>query len=75
MFPRSRSVSIVGPKSKQGAMAEYALVIVTSCWIGACARTSESFDLVLKSGRVADPETGLDAVRDVGIRGDTIQRI
>ena len=56
-------------------MAKYALVIFTSCWIGACARTSESFDLVLKSGRVADPESGLDAVRDVGIRGDTIQRI
>jgi len=56
-------------------MAKYALVIFTACWIGACAGTPESFDLVLKSGRVVDPESGLDAVRDVGIRGDTIQLI
>jgi hypothetical protein len=26
----------------------------------------------MKSGRVIDPETNLDAVRDIGIRGDTI---
>ncbi len=35
----------------------------------------ESFDVVLKSGRVIDPETGLDAVRDVGIRGGSIVAI
>ena len=52
-----------------------ALSLVTTCWLTACARTPGSFDLVLKSGRVVDPETGLDAVRDVGIRGDTIARI
>ena len=52
-----------------------ALSLVAACWLAACTRTPESFDLVLKSGRVVDPETGLDAVRDVGIRGDTIARI
>ncbi|WP_205752172.1 amidohydrolase family protein [Cryptosporangium phraense] len=31
-----------------------------------------SADLVLRGGRVIDPETGLDAPRDVGIRGDRI---
>lgn len=36
---------------------------------------SERFDLVLKGGRVIDPETGLDAIRDVGIRGDTIAAV
>ncbi len=35
----------------------------------------ERYDVVLRGGRVMDPETGLDAVRDVGIRGDTIARI
>ncbi len=35
----------------------------------------EPFDIVLKGGRVIDPETGLDAVRDVGIHGDTIVRV
>ena len=33
------------------------------------------FDLVLTGGRVIDPETGLDAIRDVGVRGDTIARV
>jgi N-acyl-D-aspartate/D-glutamate deacylase len=33
------------------------------------------FDLVLAGGRVMDPETGLDAVRDVGIRGGRIAAV
>jgi N-acyl-D-aspartate/D-glutamate deacylase len=33
------------------------------------------FDLVILGGRVMDPETGLDAVRNVGIRGGKIQAI
>jgi predicted amidohydrolase len=32
-------------------------------------------DLVLSGGRVIDPESGLDAVRDVGITGDTVREI
>ncbi len=33
------------------------------------------YDIVLKNGRVIDPETGLDAVRNVGIRGGRIVEI
>lgn len=33
------------------------------------------FDIVLSQGRVIDPETGLDGVRNVGIRGDRIVEI
>ncbi len=36
---------------------------------------ADTFDVVLKGGRVIDPETGLDAVRNVGINGDTIARV
>ncbi|MFM7784221.1 MAG: D-glutamate deacylase, partial [Gammaproteobacteria bacterium] len=36
---------------------------------------AESFDLVLANGRVMDPETGLDAPRNVGIREGRIARI
>lgn len=36
---------------------------------------SPDYDLVLKNGRVIDPETGLDAVRNVGIRGNRIVEI
>ncbi len=34
--------------------------------------SSELFDLVIRGGRVIDPESGLDAVRHVGIRGGRI---
>ena len=34
-----------------------------------------SYDIVISDGRVMDPETGLDAIRNVGIRGGTIARI
>src|SRR5271163_706104 len=37
--------------------------------------SAQQFDLVLEGGRVMDPETGLDAVRNVGIRDGTIVRI
>ena len=36
---------------------------------------AQSFDLVLQGGRVMDPETGLDAVRNVGIIDDRIAEI
>src|SRR5690349_5522865 len=35
----------------------------------------ERYDLVIKGGRVIDPETKLDAVRNLGIRGQRIARI
>ena len=36
---------------------------------------SVTYDLVIQGGRVMDPETGLDAVRNVGIQGDEIVAI
>ena len=33
------------------------------------------FDVVLRGGRVIDPESGLDAVRDVALTGDQVARI
>ncbi len=37
--------------------------------------SAQEFDLVLEGGRVMDPETGLDVVRNVGILGGKIVRI
>lgn len=37
--------------------------------------SAQQYDLVLEGGRVMDPETGLDAVRNVGIRDGKIVRI
>jgi N-acyl-D-aspartate/D-glutamate deacylase len=39
------------------------------------AFTQVRYDLVIHGGRVLDPETSLDAVRDVGIRGNQIVAI
>ena len=36
---------------------------------------SQSYDLVIQGGRVIDPETGLDAVRNVGISQGSIKKI
>ena len=36
------------------------------------AAVVEALDLVIAGGRVMDPESGLDAVRDVGVRGGTV---
>jgi dihydroorotase len=36
---------------------------------------SQRYDLVIAGGRVIDPESGLDAVRHVGIRGDRIAAV
>ena len=47
-----------------------------SSLLSACAgQPSPSYDLVIANGRVMDPESGLDAVRHVGIRGGTIEAI
>lgn len=50
------------------------VVLVASALITACNNGSaeESFDLVITNGRVMDPETGLDAIRNVAIRDGRI---
>jgi N-acyl-D-aspartate/D-glutamate deacylase len=40
--------------------------------VGAQALAQDRYDVVIHGGRVLDPETSLDAVRDVGIRGNQI---
>jgi len=49
-----------------------ALLITTR---SAVAQRNAEFDIVLAGGRVIDPESGLDAVRHVGIRGRQIAAI
>ncbi len=51
-------------------------VLTTCFWVaGAFPQTPETYDIVLQGGRVIDPETGLDAIRNVGVRGDRIVEI
>jgi N-acyl-D-aspartate/D-glutamate deacylase len=43
--------------------------------VAVSAAASETFDVVLNGGRVVDPETGLDGVRNIGVRGDRIAAV
>ena len=55
-------------------MSRLSLVVVL-WWVIAIPSPSASaqdFDLVIDSGRVLDPESGLDAVRNIGVRGGKI---
>jgi N-acyl-D-aspartate/D-glutamate deacylase len=64
-----------------GRMRELGMVIVfatiaLSCAVGAGrAADGERYDVIIANGRVMDPESGLDAVRNVGISGGKIRAI
>jgi N-acyl-D-glutamate deacylase len=59
------------------ALLVFLVVIALAGLPSACiwAPTTQTYDIVIEGGRVIDPETGLDAVRNVGINGGTIARI
>jgi N-acyl-D-aspartate/D-glutamate deacylase len=40
-----------------------------------CCLAAQTYDVVLQNGRVMDPESGLDAVRSVGINGNKIAAV
>ena len=44
-------------------------------WLLPAVLAAQTYDVVLQNGRVMDPESGLDAVRSVGIQGKRIARI
>ena len=48
---------------------------VAACILLCVPALSQTYDVVIHGGRVLDPETGLDAVREVGISGQKIARI
>jgi hypothetical protein len=52
-------------------------LILLLCLLGILTTIAagQQYDLVIEGGRVLDPETGLDAVRNVGIRDGKIARV
>jgi N-acyl-D-aspartate/D-glutamate deacylase len=44
-------------------------------WAVATASPQQIYDLVITNGRVVDPESGLDAVRSIGIRDGRVLAI
>jgi dihydroorotase len=49
--------------------------LLTCAWAFAALSYGQTFDVVLANGRVMDPESGLDAVRNVGIRGGRVEAL
>ncbi len=48
--------------------------LLAGLFVAACSR-QPPYDLVIANGRVMDPESGLDAVRHLGIRGGHVETI
>ena len=66
----------VGLAAARGARTVAALaIVVAALGVGCRAPEAPAFDLVLAGGRVMDPESGLDAQRNLGIRGDRIAAV
>jgi len=54
------------------------LLLVVLGWIAACQMndpSSQEYDLVILNGRVMDPETNFDALRNIGIKDGKIVTI
>lgn len=61
--------------TKNKRMHSLFLVASLSVLLTCQSLAQETFDIVIEGGRVMDPETSLDAVRSVGIRGGTVAAI
>jgi N-acyl-D-aspartate/D-glutamate deacylase len=51
------------------------LLVVACLFALFSAKAQESFDIVVVNGRVIDPESGLDGIRSIGIRGSRVEAI
>ena len=55
-------------------MLRVAAVISFVLLLAQCSQPTQ-YDLVIANGRVMDPESGLDGIRNVGIQGESIVAI
>ncbi len=68
-------IKILRDAVRIGAMI---LLLVVLGWIAACQMndpSSQEYDLVILNGRVMDPETNFDALRNIGIKDGKIVTI
>ena len=77
MIPRPLAGGSVSRVLRSAPMSRSAVAIAAICVsLAACTREqAPSYDLVVANGRVMDPESGLDAVRHLGIRGGKIEAV
>jgi len=67
--------SIAAKRQRVWPVVACACLALCGAQVLATPQQSQQYDLVLAGGRVMDPETGLDAVRNVGISAGKIARI
>ncbi len=71
-------MSYVQAETRKGASAPFLFILLLGCGIAACTGSEDpagdhsGYELVISGGRVIDPESGLDEVRNVGINGGSI---
>src|ERR1700733_3570731 len=73
-----RLILLAAPPGRRryGAQTMRSLILFTISFLAISAfAAAQQYDLVLEGGRVIDPETHLDAVRNVGIREGKIARV
>src|ERR1700691_6218989 len=64
------------PQSHTGVGGVRSFAVLALLWLLACAPAhGETYDIVLSHGRVMDPESDLDGIRNVGIIGGKIRAI
>ena len=51
------------------------VLLLLVAWVGALPAAAQDYDLVILGGRVLDPESGLDAVRNVGVADGKIAAV
>lgn len=50
-------------------------LIVVLCWMFSASALAQTYDLVIENGRALDPESGLDATRNIAVSDGKIARI
>lgn len=63
-----------GSRPIEGLIKKITLQLFLACFVVAPVFGAE-FSLVILGGRVIDPESGLDAIRNIGIKGDRITTV
>ena len=57
------------------AMIAFALILTVIGLEQLAAQDTDPYDIVIRGGRVVDPESGFDGIANVGIRGDRIAAV
>src|SRR4051812_44123329 len=49
--------------------------LCATLWCLTVAALAQEYDLVIRNGRVLDPESGLDAIRNIGVQAGVIRAV